>query len=365
MKPYIPILLPLDCLMYDKLLPLISNANERLGYYNGLLRSVVNPYIMLSPLTNEEATLSSKIEGTQVTTDQVFQQEAGILPKVEEEINDIQEIINYRKVLLFAEKVLDGNKTISLSFILDMHKKLMENSVRGRNKNPGEFRKDQNWIGSYGSSIEQASFIPPNPFQLPNHLKDFEKYLIFNDKDFLVQTAIIHAQFELLHPFKDGNGRIGRVLIPLFLYCKNKLDAPIFYLSAYLEAHRDEYYSKLRKISQKGDWQGWIEFFLKGIEVQVNSNIKKLEEMTSLYNKMKEEIRRITHSQYSIKLLDSFFQRPIFNISQLHKESQIPITSIKNFIPKLKNNNIIKEIRKGRGRQASVFAFWDLIDITK
>ena len=363
MKPYIPEKLPLDCLEYEKLITLISRGNERLGYYNGLLKSVINPNIMLSPLVNEEATLSSKIEGTQATIDEVFEQEAGI-EQGREEVKDIQEIINYRSVLLLAEEVLKERKNIRLSFILDMHKRLMD-SVRGKNKNPGEFRKDQNWIGSYGTPIEQASFIPPNPFQLPNYLEHFEQYMEADDKDFLVQTAIIHAQFELLHPFKDGNGRIGRVLIPLFLYCKDKLSAPAFYLSAYLESNRTEYYSRLNAIAQKNDWQGWVEFFLKGIDIQVNLNIKKLEKIISLYERMKEKIRETTHSQYSINILDAFFQRPIFNTSQLHKESNIPMSSIKNLMSQLREHNIIQEVKKGKGRQSSVFVFGDLIKMIK
>ena len=361
MKPYIPKALPLDCLDYVSLLSLISEANEQLGYYNGLLQFVVNPHIMLSPLTNQEAMLSSKIEGTQATVDEVFEQEAGI-DKENEQKKDIQEIINYRKVLLLAEEALRGNKGISLSHILNMHKILMD-SVRGREKNPGEFRKDQNWIGSYGTPIEKASFIPPNPFQLPNYLEDFERYVAFDDKDYLIQTAIVHAQFELLHPFKDGNGRIGRVLIPLFLYCKNKLSTPMFYLSSYLEANRDEYYTRLNAISQKNDWQGWVKFFLKGIVKQVNSNSKILEKTNSLYEKMKGEIREITHSQYSINLLDTFFQRPIFNASQLHKESKIPMSSVKTLIPQLKKYGILRQIRQGRGRKPSIYAFDKLLEI--
>ena len=143
-----------------------------------------------------------------------------------------------------------------------MHKILLS-GVRGHNKNPGEVRKEQNWIGTLGCSIEEATFVPPNPMQLSNYLENWERYASGNDIDVLIQTGILHAQFELLHPFKDGNGRLGRIIIPLFLFQKQTLSRPMFYLSAYLEANRDEYYAKLQNISKFNDWNGWLEFFLK------------------------------------------------------------------------------------------------------
>ena len=196
---------------YKRLFALVGDANAELARYDGLLQGIVNPSVMLSPLTNEEAVLSSKIEGTQATVDEVLEQEAGIL-KEGEKAKDIQEIINYREALRSAHLYLH-DRPITLSFVCQLHKVLL-NSVRGQDKTPGEFRKDQNWIGLHGCPIEQASFVPPNPLQLPDHLEAWQQYLATNDIDLLLQTAVIHAQFELLHPFKDGNGRIGRILIP-------------------------------------------------------------------------------------------------------------------------------------------------------
>ncbi|MDN3509273.1 MAG: Fic/DOC family N-terminal domain-containing protein [Candidatus Neptunochlamydia sp.] len=273
MKPYTPSKLPLKTLDYKKLFPLIGDANAELARYDGLLQGVINPGVMLSPLTNEEAVLSSKIEGTEASVDEVLEQEAGIF-KEGEKGKDIQEIINYRAALLSGHHHLN-ERPMTLFFVRELHKILMK-SVRGGDKTPGEFRKDQNWIGKQGCTIDQASFIPPDPLHLQEHLEAWQKYIEFDDVDILLQTAVIHAQFELIHPFKDGNGRIGRILIPLFLYQKKKLSQPMFYLSAYLEAHREEYYYRLQNISEQGDWSGWIAFFFQGIIHQAKSNNQKL-----------------------------------------------------------------------------------------
>lgn len=261
MAPYTPDALPLKELDHARLLPLVGRANAALARYDGLLVGIPNLAVMLSPLTTQEAVLSSRIEGTQATVDEVLEQEAGLL-KQGEKYRDIQEISNYRLALFQAHQYLE-TYPIRLGFIRELHRTLMH-SVRGQDKTPGEFRIDQNWIGKSGCTVEEASFVPPNPMQLPDYLRDWEAYLDSDDIDFLVQTAVMHAQFELLHPFKDGNGRIGRILIPLFLYQKKFLSQPMFYLSEYLENHRDEYYDCLRNISVSKEWNNWIAFFLGG-----------------------------------------------------------------------------------------------------
>lgn len=229
--PYIPQSLPLSVLDYGRIIRKIGPANAALARYDGLLQSVINPSVMLSPLTNREAVLSSKIEGTQATVDEVLEFEAGI-DFDGEKAQDIQEIRNYRKALVLATEVL-VDRPFTLSLVCQMHAVLMD-SVRGANKTPGQFRLEQNWIGPAGCPIEQATFVPPSPLPLRDHLQAWEAYLAVDDVDMLVQVAIVHAQFELIHPFKDGNGRIGRLLIPLFLFQKRALSRPMFYLSEYL-----------------------------------------------------------------------------------------------------------------------------------
>jgi Fic family protein len=238
-------------------------------------------------------------------------------------------------------------------------------SVRGQNKEPGQFRKDQNWIGSRGCTIEEATFVPSSPLQLLDHLEDWEKYLHYEDFDTLVQAAIVHAQFELVHPFKDGNGRIGRLLIPLFLFSKEVLVAPMFYLSAYLELHRDKYYGALQSISQEGNWNGWIEFFLEAVTSQALDNSKKVRSIMALYEAMKEKIRDITHSQYSIQILDAIFERPIFQTSDFVRSTKIPKQTAMPLLRQLRDENILTVLRKSSGRRPGIFAFPELFNIAE
>lgn len=317
---------------------------------------------MLSPLTNEEAVLSSKIEGTQATVDEVLEQEAGIL-KEGEKAKDIQEIINYREALRASHHYLD-DRPITLAFVRELHKILL-NSVRGQDKTPGEFRKDQNWIGNYGCTIEQASFVPQNPLQLQDCLEDWQRYVTSEDIDLLLQTAVVHAQFELLHPFKNGNGRIGRILIPLFLYQKKKLSQPMFYLSSYLESNRDEYYVRLQNVSRKDDWNGWIAFFLKAITAQAENNSAKVKSIMGLYESMKSRIQDITHSQYTVQLLDAIFDRPIFETTDFLKRTGIHKATAMGLLRQLKVANILHELRPGSGRRAAVLCFPELLNIAE
>src|SRR5690554_3520177 len=276
---------------------------------------------MLSPLTQQEAVLSSKIEGTQATVEEVLEREAG--QKFDDQKNeDINEILNYRKALRLSQDYLKDGRPITLSLLLQLHGILLD-SVRGQHKSPGQFRKEQNWIGRAGCTIEQATFVPPNPLQLPNYLEHWEHYLQVDDFDVLAQTAIVHAQFELIHPFKDGNGRIGRLLIPLFLYQTKTLSRPMFYLSAYLESHRDVYYDRLRCISAEGDWDGWIEFFLEAVIVQARSNTEKARAILQLYEEMKRRIEQTTNSPYGLRLLDTIFARAIFSTTDFIERSSI------------------------------------------
>ena len=362
MKPYQPNKLPLEGLDYQRLFALVGEANAELARYDGLLQGVVNSSVMLSPLTNEEAVLSSKIEGTQATVDEVLEQEAGI-HKEGEKAKDIQEIINYREALRSAHHYLD-ERPITLAFVRQLHKILL-NSVRGQDKTPGEFRKDQNWIGKYGCTIEEASFIPPNPLQLEDHLEAWQSYISTDDIDFLLQTAVVHAQFELLHPFKDGNGRIGRILIPLFLYQKKKLSQPMFYLSSYLEANREEYYVRLQNISREGDWNGWIAFFLKAIIEQAKNNNAKVKSIMGLYDSMKIRIHEITHSQYTVHLLDAIFDRPIFETTDFVSRSKINKKTAMALLKQLREAGVLLVLREGSGRRASVLCFPALLNITE
>ena len=359
MEPYVPQPLPLTGLDYARIIGKVGPANAALARYDGLLQSVINPGVMLSPLTNREAVLSSRIEGTQATVDEVLEFEAG-LEFGGEKAKDIQEIVNYRKTLTIASEVL-VDRPITLPLVRQMHAVLMD-SVRGANKTPGEFRRDQNWIGPLDCTIEQASFVPPSPLQLLDHLQAWEAYLAVNDFDLLVQVALVHAQFELIHPFKDGNGRIGRLLIPLFLYQKRALASPMFYLSEYLEAHRDLYYARLQGISRAGDWTGWIEFFLEALIQQAQTNIERVRDILALYARMKQQITELTRSQHAITVLDALFDRPIFQSSDFVQRSGIPKQTALPFLRKLRDAGVLRPLREKSGRRSAILAFTELLN---
>ena len=362
MLPYVPNTLPLAGLDYASLISHIGPANAALARYDGLLQSVINPGVMLSPLTNREAVLSSKIEGTQATVDEVLEYEAG-LDFDSEKTKDIQEIVNYRRTLAIASDHV-RDRPITLALIKQMHASLLD-SVRGANKTPGEFRRDQNWIGPVGCTVEQASFVPPSPLQLLDHLQAWEAYLGGKDFDLLVQVAVVHAQFELIHPFKDGNGRIGRLLIPLFLYQKQALSSPMFYLSEYLEAYRDNYYARLQAISREGDWTGWIVFFLQAITQQAQANTNRVRQILALYERMKQQITDLTRSQHAITVLDALFDRPIFQSSDFVQRTGIPKQTALPILRKLREAEVLHSLREKSGRRSAILAFKELLNIAE
>ncbi|MCC5906865.1 MAG: Fic family protein [Balneolaceae bacterium] len=360
MKPFIPHKLPLKNLNWEKFQRVLGPANRAVARYDGLLQSIPNPAVLLSPLTTQEAVLSSKIEGTQATLEEVLRFQANPQKEVKH-YNDIREIINYRKAMGHAINELD-KRPLSLNLIKSMHSILLD-SVRGQNKSRGKFRTIQNWIGKPGSALENARFVPPSPLNLPEYLSDFEKYIHADDADALVQAAIIHAQFEILHPFIDGNGRIGRILIPLYLYSKNILHQPMFYISAYLEKHREEYYDQLKGNSDNGEWENWIRFFLTAVDTQARLNTEKAQNIIYLYNSMKQKVVESTHSQYALPALDSLFNLGIFTSSDFQKNSGIPKPTNARIISTLREENIIDTLEESSGRKPAIYIFRSLIKI--
>ncbi len=362
MLPYKPQNLPISDLDWKPLITLVGRANAVLSQYTGLLKGIVNPHVLLSPLTTQEATLSSNIEGTQATVSEVLESEAGKVYD-EEKQRDIREVINYRKAMLEAEKMLKERPFIHLNMIRALHEILLS-GVRGQDKARGQFRVDQNWIGPLGCSLENASYVPPTPMDMHQALNNWEAYLNDEDIDILIQLAFVHAQFEIIHPFKDGNGRIGRILIPLFLFTKNYLPLPVFYLSEYLENHRSEYYSRLNAITKQNDWQGWVEFFLTAIIKQAEANNIKAESIIQLYDKMKKDIPSCIHSQYATSVVDTLFTRPIFNSTQFMLEAKIESKGTANkLLSKLMQAGIINLTRAAAGRTSAIYTFTNLIKI--
>jgi Fic family protein len=364
MKPFIPQKLPILEVSWEPLIPLIGLANRRLAEYNGVLYSLPDPAILLSPLTTQEAVLSSKIEGTQATLGEVLKYEAGEEPTQESRRQDIQEIIDYRRALREAEEELK-TRPFNLNLLLRLHSTLL-NSVRGRNKARGQFRDQQNWIGAPGSSIDEAQFVPPAPGDdFKNALYNWEAYYHMERPDPLVQLAVIHAQFEILHPFLDGNGRLGRILIPLFLYEKSILSRPMFYLSEYLEGNRDVYIERLRAIGQtQNAWNNWISFFLGGMIQQAQTNVLKARQIHDLYDDLKKRVLDLTHSQFAVPLLDIMFEQPVFQSTHLDGLPSMPSRPmIMNMLGKLKAAGILAVIRQGGGPRAQVLALIELVNL--
>ncbi len=364
MKPFVPQRLPIEEIKWEPLIPLIGRANRSLALYDGILYGVPNPEVLLSPMTTQEAVLSSRIEGTQATLGEVLKFEAGEEPELESRRADFREILNYRTALRHTEVALQS-RPFNLNLLLDLHSILL-GSVRGQDKARGKFRKIQNWVGAHGSSIEQADFVPPDPMYVEQALDNWEKYYHADRPDQLVQLAMVHAQFEIIHPFLDGNGRIGRILIPLFLFEKELLSRPMFYLSAYLEQHRDEYIDRLRALGRDPDaWNQWIAFFLRAVDDQSRDNANKARAIIDLYARLKERVIRLTHSQYAVPLLDQVFEQPIFQSSSIRftGDRQPSRQAVSSLLRMLRGDGILKVVREARGRRPHVLVFAELINL--
>ena len=363
-KPFVPQALPIKNVDWEKLIPHMGRANRAISEYNGVLYGVPNPDVLLSPLTTQEAVLSSRIEGTQATFGDLLLFDAGVEPAQESRKQDITEIVNYRSALQYAKKGLEV-RPFNINLLLELHDILLD-SVRGRDKGRGRFRTAQNWIGAPGSTIEEADFVPPEPGLVPKAMHEWESYYHAERPDPLVQLAVTHAQFEIIHPFLDGNGRLGRILIPLFLFEKHVLAQPMFYLSAYLDQHRDEYIRLLRDLGEREDaWNSWIVFFLCAIVHQAEENTRKARGIMDLYERLKRDVISITHSQYAVPILDAMFTQPIFRASDVRKRTSIapPIPTTMSLLGKLESHGVLKIFSRGSGRRPTVYAFPELINL--
>ena len=336
------------------LIPAMGKANRNLAEYNGRLQRLQNLDLLLSPLRLQEAVLSSRIEGTLATVSEVLQFEAGEFPQRESRKEDIEEILNYRLALETAMQELE-TRPFNLNLLLRLHKTLLT-SVRGQNKAPGEFRRQQNYVGSRVGGIEQIRFTPPEWSTLSKSLDNWEKYYHAEDEP-IVRLALIHAQFEFLHPFLDGNGRLGRILIPIFLYEHGLLTQPTFYLSEYLEEHRDEYIDRLNELGKnRTSWRGWTEFFLLAISEQAKRNIEKADAIALLYESLKQRFINAAESKYAVPLLDAAFKLQYFQISQLKWQGTPPTKpTLTKMLRALEREEIVKVYRDDAGRRPAIW----------
>lgn len=359
--PYIPTKLPLDSIDWLSLIPKMGEANRAVASFNGILNGIPNPDLLLSPLINNEAVLSSKIEGTQVDTIDVLQFEAGITEETEERKNDIVEVINYRKALSYGTGEL-AVRSVSLNLIKQLHYILLDHA-RGQSKTPGMIRSVQNYIGSPAGGIDNARFVPPDPLIVPEYMDNYIEYLNSSDKDILVQAAILHAQFEIIHPFCDGNGRLGRMLVPLFLCQKKIISKPVLYISQFLDQNEMLYKDSLKAITDKNDWTQWIDFFLDAIKWQADTNYKVADAIQNYYKNTKSRILEKTSSQHAIALFDAMIAKPIFRQSNLTLPTNPSKATIFNLLQQFEANGIVSIKTKGSGRSGNVYHLKELLEI--
>lgn len=350
---FIPNPLPPE-INYDKELILtLSEADRLLGELSGTGRLLPNPYLLINPYIRREAVSSSRIEGTQASLTDLFFFEAS--ESEEQKIPDVREVHNYVKAMEYGiERLKD--LPVSIRLIREIHGVLLE-GARGERATPGEFRRSQNWIGPPGCSLNDATYIPPPVEEMNQALRDWEKYFhTKTDEPPLIQCALMHYQFEAIHPFLDGNGRIGRLLITFFLCEKGYLNRPLLYLSNFFDKNRDEYYSKLLAISQKGDWRGWIEFFLRGVTVQSKHAIldsRKILDLNLEYQKLIGEIKKVPGAAH--RLINEIFLNPVISISKLSRKWNTSFNSVKTSVLRLVEIGILEEV-ENRKRNKLFFA---------
>lgn len=360
--PFIPPKLP-PKIDYTNLIKEIGQAHNNLGKLNGLLINIPNPGLLTTPLLTKEAVLSSRIEGTQATLEDVFKYEAEEKVSEEGEIEkDVREIINYRKAMSLAIDELK-NRPIGENLIKKIHFHLLS-SVRGANKDRGNLRRIQVYIAAPGTPIEEATYIPPPITEIPSLLSNWESYINSEqEKDPLIQMGIAHYQFEAIHPFMDGNGRIGRLIIPLFLYQRKLLSYPLLYISEFFEKNRKDYYALLKRVSEEENWENWIRFFLTALTDQSLKTQVTVLEIIALHNNLKNKIIAI-NSAYAINLLDIIFTNPIISFVSIKKRLKTKsYQTIYNLLTKFVKIGILKEV-SGK-RRNRIYVFQELLDILK
>lgn len=349
---------------WQALIPLIGPTSAAIARYDGVLAAIPNAEVLLAPLTSQEAVLSSSIEGTHATMGEVLSLEAGaedLLP--EGRRGDIREVLNYRAAMHEAQRLL-RELPLSQRVVCAAHRVLLSD-VRGKDKAPGEYRRIPVWIGPDRHDPATARYVPISAGELPAAMGAWEKYLHANEPDRLVQLAVIHAEFESLHPFLDGNGRVGRMLIPLYLWQRGLLGAPLFYMSGYFEADRGAYYDALLSVSRDRDWTGWCRYFLVALRVQAEANHAVVRAIIDLYARLKRDTVDWSHSQYAVQALDWMFGRPVFKSTDFVANAGIPAPTAKRLLAVFKDNGLFSVLVEGRGRRNSVFALKALLNLAE
>jgi len=357
---FIPALPPVDLPLSRELVLVLSKADAALGELSGLGRQLPNPHLLIDPLIRREAVLSSRIEGTHASLGDVFFSEAGRPNQSAADAADVREVLNYVAALEHGLARL-ATLPLSLRLVNEIHAKLMT-GVRGDFATPGEIRRSQNWIGPAGSTPATAPYVPPPPDELPGLLSAWEKYLHVRESlPDLVQCALIHEHFEALHPYLDGNGRVGRLLITLFLVERGRLSQPLLYLSDFIERHRADYYTLLQRVRTHGEWAPWIIYFLTGVEETSRDAIGRIRRLTDLREHLLREVR----GKGAPELISRLFVRPTIGVKEATRVMGVSEPTANKLLARLASQGHLREI-SGRawGRTYVAQAILDAIERT-
>lgn len=361
---FVPNPLPPMLTFDSMLIRLLSDADRALGELAGLGRALPNPHLLINPFIRREAVLSSRIEGTQTDLAELYAFEAGQLAlpglKPTSAHADAQEVLNYVRALEYSLARV-SELPVSLRLIREAHERLMQ-GVRGNQATPGEFRRTQNWIGAPGCALNDATYVPPPVDEMRAALDAFEKYLHTEDElPLLVRLALIHYQFEALHPFIDGNGRIGRLLISLLLVHWDLLPLPLLYLSAFLEKHRQTYYDLLMAVSARGAWREWVSFFLRGVAEQARDAVVRTKRLQDLQSGWRDQYQRARGAGLLLAIVDELFTVPVLVPRRVAEKFRVSHQSVMQIVRRLEHDKILTEITgKQRNR---LFVAPDVIQI--
>src|SRR5947207_2608081 len=319
---FVPSTLPPELNWTPRLIGLLSDADRLIGRLAGEGGRLPNPHVLIRPFVRREAVLSSKIEGTQATLGELLAAEAGAV--VARSPEDLREVGNYVVALEHGIARL-GNTPICVRLVRELHEKLMT-GVRGQQVAPGQFRKTQNWIGKPGSTIQTASFIPPPPGEVEPCLAAWERFLHESNLPPLVTIGLAHYQFEAIHPFRDGNGRVGRLLITLFLIERKILPTPLLYLSAFFESSRRDYYDNLRAVSERGSWNDWLEYFLLGVARMSEDALNRATRINELLSKWQRKVSGDS-SNNPLRVVELLGANPFIKINGAADKLKIAFTT--------------------------------------
>ena len=345
--------------MSNELIAKLIDANRRLATLDGLSSRIPNMDLFVSMYVRKEALLSSQIEGTQCTLDDILN------PFAEENTNlNVSDVVNYIRA---EEYAINRLQTLPLCnrLIKETHAVLME-GVRGQEKNPGEFRYSQNWIGGQGSTLRNARYIPPNPEDMVDAMSDLEKYMNGEDSlDPLIQAALIHYQFETTHPFLDGNGRVGRLLITLFLMEKKILSAPSLYISYFLKMNRVEYYDRMTQVRKTGDYEQWVLFFLQALSDSAEDAIQTIDRLTEIHNRNVQKFNSMTKRQQTnaINFLIYLEKNPIIDIQKTAAALNLSYNTVAKSVALFVDNGILQQTEKS-GR-SKIYSYVDYLAVLR